>query len=78
MKTVLWSVLLLVTVVVVISLPYFVGHGLANIVGGQGAYGSRVILAGFGVFAVGAVLAWLAIRLVPEATPPESHGHGHH
>jgi uncharacterized membrane protein len=62
MRNFLWTLLLLLAVVVAVSFPYFVGHGLANIVGDHASYGVRVILAGFVALAIGAALVWLAVR----------------
>jgi uncharacterized membrane protein len=62
MRTFLWTLLLLLAVVVALSFPYFVGHGLANVVGDHAAYGVRVILAGFAALALAAGLVWLTVR----------------
>lgn len=60
------SILLLVSVVLVICVPYFVGHGLA-------VESSRWILAGVICGVLAAIAIFVTIRTWPRADTPGSH-----
>ncbi len=64
------TILLLVSVVMVICVPYFVGHGLA-------IESSKWVLIGVGCGVIAAVLIFATIRTWPRDSVATTSGHDH-